>query len=255
MYVVEPRAQQSTAQHSTAQQSTAQHSAAEHSTAQAQHSAAEHSTAQHSAIPPAQSSKATTCRSDQSTYKKMYVCTCMLRPVYFPGAWSSWHFQLAGLRLKCGTIYFTTRYINTRYVCHSNACFFVSERSEAVQVYSNSSTAAVVCASKVCTYYMHAASGLFSWSMELLAFASRLFAPKMLDHLPTTSVPFQSLLAGERSGRNRPLREAPRTYDTYYIRVEHLWQIFFLNRVFAIKIIQPIIPSNLKKAKFIRASL
>ena len=30
---------------------------------------------------------------------------------------------------------------------------------------------------------MHAASGLFSWSTELLAFASRLFAPKMLGHL------------------------------------------------------------------------
>ena len=30
---------------------------------------------------------------------------------------------------------------------------------------------------------MHAASGLFSWIMELLALASRPFAPKMLDHL------------------------------------------------------------------------
>ena len=31
--------------------------------------------------------------------------------------------------------------------------------------------------------YMHAASGLFSWRTELLALASRLFAPKMLEHL------------------------------------------------------------------------
>ena len=48
---------------------------------------------------------------------------------------------------------------------------------------------------------------LFSWSMELLAFASRLSAPKMLDHLLTASVchsnPF--FLPSERSGRNRPL--------------------------------------------------
>ena len=30
---------------------------------------------------------------------------------------------------------------------------------------------------------MHAASRLFSWSMELFTFASHLFAPKMLDHI------------------------------------------------------------------------
>ena len=60
---------------------------------------------------------------------------------------------------------------------------------------------------------MHAASGLFSWSMELLAFAGRLFAPKMLDHLLTTSVCHSnpSLLVSERGGRNHPLREAPCT--------------------------------------------
>ena len=56
---------------------------------------------------------------------------------------------------------------------------------------------------EICTC-MHAASRLFSWSVKLLAFASRLFAPKMLDHLLlTTSVchsnPFP--LASERSGR------------------------------------------------------
>ena len=37
---------------------------------------------------------------------------------------------------------------------------------------------------EVCTY-IHAAFGLFSWSMELLAFGSRLFALKMLDDLLT----------------------------------------------------------------------
>ena len=30
-------------------------------------------------------------------------------------------------------------------------------------------------------WYMHAASGLLSWSMELLAFASRQFVPKKVD--------------------------------------------------------------------------
>ena len=59
--------------------------------------------------------------------------------------------------------------------------------------------------------YTHASSRLFSWSTELLAFASRLFAPEILDHLLTTCVchskPF--FLLRERSGRNRPLREAP----------------------------------------------
>ena len=35
---------------------------------------------------------------------------------------------------------------------------------------------------------MHAVSRLFSWGMGLLAFASRLFAPKMLDHLLTTYI-------------------------------------------------------------------
>ena len=38
---------------------------------------------------------------------------------------------------------------------------------------------------------MQAASGLFSWSMELLEFVSRLFAPKMSDHLHL--MPFRSL--------------------------------------------------------------
>ena len=32
-----------------------------------------------------------------------------------------------------------------------------------------------------CISYMHAASGLLSWSMELLAFASHQFAPKIVD--------------------------------------------------------------------------
>ena len=44
----------------------------------------------------------------------------------------------------------------------------------------------------ICVRYMHAASGLFSWNMELLAFASRLFAPKMLTIYSV--IPFHSSL-------------------------------------------------------------
>ena len=40
----------------------------------------------------------------------------------------------------------------------------------------------------ICTC-VHAASWRFSWSMELLAFASRLFAPNMWDHRPLRVAP------------------------------------------------------------------
>ena len=63
--------------------------------------------------------------------------------------------------------------------------------------------------------YAHASSRLFSWSTELLEFVSRLFAPKMLDHLLHTSTchSYPFFLPTERSGRNRTRREAP--YITY----------------------------------------
>lgn len=55
---------------------------------------------------------------------------------------------------------------------------------------------------------MLAASGLFSWTeIELLAFASHLFAPYCLDYI------FYSMpLVSERVGRNRRLHEAPCIY-------------------------------------------
>ena len=49
---------------------------------------------------------------------------------------------------------------------------------------------------QVCPY-MHAASYSFSWTTELLTFASRLYAPKMSDHLLHLS--FQSILPCERA--------------------------------------------------------
>ena len=45
--------------------------------------------------------------------------------------------------------------------------------------------------------YTHATSRLFCWSMELLAFASRVLVPKILDHRQHLS--FQSILAFGRA--------------------------------------------------------
>ena len=63
----------------------------------------EHSKAQHSTIAQSPLHKAAynQVRAGQSTYQKKYVRTCMLRPVCFPGAWSSWHLYVACLHLKC----------------------------------------------------------------------------------------------------------------------------------------------------------
>ena len=69
---------------------------------------------------------------------------------------------------------------------------------------------------EACTY-MHAAPGLLFWGIKLLSFASHLFASKMLHHL--LHLPFCSiLLFGERSWRNRPLREAPYVLTWLHIR-------------------------------------
>ena len=57
---------------------------------------------------------------------------------------------------------------------------------------------------------MHAASGLFvSWSVELLVFAIRQFAPKIMDLSVSASLTFFVLvfLASERSGRRKPPAE------------------------------------------------
>ena len=58
---------------------------------------------------------------------------------------------------------------------------------------------------------MHAAFGLFSWNMELLAFAGRQFAPKSID----LSVPFSHRILFNSScerGVSRPRGEAPSTW-------------------------------------------
>ena len=72
--------------------------------------------------------------------------------------------------------------------------------------------------------YVHAcgASGLFSWSMELLALASRLFAPKMLDHLRalrTSVISFHS--PGERAQRAKP----PATRSALLSIIEIMWHV------------------------------
>ena len=66
---------------------------------------AQQSTAQPTALTPARSSKPSTCRSEYASKEVCTYMTRMLRPVYFPGAWSSWHLQVACLHLKCWTIH------------------------------------------------------------------------------------------------------------------------------------------------------
>ena len=52
---------------------------------------AQQSTAKHSAVarPPLHKAASNQVRADQSTYQKKYIGKCMLRPVCFPGAWST----------------------------------------------------------------------------------------------------------------------------------------------------------------------
>ena len=61
--------------------------------------------AQHSTAQSPLHRAANHVRVDQSTYQKKYVRTCMLRPVCFPGARSSWHLQVACLHLTYWTTY------------------------------------------------------------------------------------------------------------------------------------------------------
>ena len=53
------------------------------------------------------------------TYLRTYARTCMRHPGCFPGAWRSWHLQVACLHLICWTTY----------ICHSVPFLLVSERS------------------------------------------------------------------------------------------------------------------------------
>ena len=62
-------------------------------------------------------------------------------------------------------------------------------------------------------YFVHAASGWLTWSMELLAFASRQFAPKIVN-LPVLSFVRILLffLVSERSGQRKPPAERSALY-------------------------------------------
>ena len=61
--------------------------------------------AQQSTVPSPLHKAAHQVRADQSANQNKYVRICMLRPVCFPGAWSSWHFQVGCFHVKCWTIY------------------------------------------------------------------------------------------------------------------------------------------------------
>ena len=89
------------------------------------------------------------------------------------------------------------------------------------------------------TMYVHACCvRLLSWSMELLAFASRLITLTMLNHLLSTSGCNSNplFLASERSGRNRLLREAPKVYTYIFLPFSTLTRyvilLFLLRNIF-----------------------
>ena len=152
------------------------------------------STVQHNAISPVRSSKASICRSERDNANKQtefgesqhimehfYSSLCMFskRTNKSKSAWSTKNIHNHSLP------------ISTRYVLH---CSF----SPPVRYFP----------------YVHAASGLLSWSMELLAFARRQFAPKIVD----VSVRFIRILlyyflwASVAGGGSRPPSEAPCIY-------------------------------------------
>ena len=64
---------------------------------------------------------------------------------------------------------------------------------------------------------MHAASGLFSWTMELLAFESRMLAPKTTMSISVRFLSHSHLvqffLVSERSGRRKPPAERSALYS------------------------------------------
>ena len=71
------------------------------------HQNREHSKEQHSKEQSPLHKAANQERADQTMYQKKYVRTCMLLPVCFPRAWSSWHLQVARLHLNVGpSIYY-----------------------------------------------------------------------------------------------------------------------------------------------------
>ena len=72
-------------------------------------------------------------RADQSLSQKKDVRTCMRHRGCFPGAWSSWHFQVACLHVKCRTIY--------HIICHSAPFLLVSERRRRIVPQAKHSTA------------------------------------------------------------------------------------------------------------------
>ena len=167
--------------------------------------------------------QSTTLASIQSWPEPAYcrVCYTAVLSLYFP-------FFSMGLFLCCTGIqqqqyssstyeYVVVQYQNREHTEQQSTtqhCAITPAQS------SKPSTCRSEYASKEECTYMHASSGLFSWSMELLVFASRLFAPKMLHHLINTfACHFNPLfLVIERDVRNRPLREAPCTTYIYIPR-------------------------------------
>ena len=150
------------------------------------------STALHSSIAPAESSKPSTCRSE---FLSKEICTyfraCGVRVV-------SWSMELLafanrlfsvctsniGPSATSSVIRFRSILVVFRYLlrvcsgCVSTVAVSRTQQTKYVPI-----RVRIKRSSYIPGTYIHAASGLFSCSMGLLAFASRLCSPTMLYHL------------------------------------------------------------------------
>ena len=141
---------------------------------------AQHSTAQHSAFRPAQSGKASTCRSESDNASTQ---TELARASMFSSIRTARSVFKTNEEIEICPAYQSIQHL-TNQLSRGDArrtCLYFQSHSS---VRYRGQTLLFLSVLFLCISlisYMHAASGLFSWSMELLAFASRQFAPKMVD--------------------------------------------------------------------------
>ena len=149
-----------------------------------------------SVIPIHSSLRASVASEPPATQSALYIYTSIYEVHMYSAA-----FQVAGSR--CTRDPHNNHRIKQQYPLHKAANQVRADQSTYIRTYVRTCMLCPV---------------LFSWNMEMLAFASRLYAPIMLDRPLTTSVchsnPF--LLASECSVRNRPLRKALCTYILVY---------------------------------------
>ena len=132
-----------------------------------------HSTEQHSAISPARSRKPSTCRSDRDNASKQ---TGLAKAGTSSSIFAPRCVLKAGQEIEIGPAYNNMealkkqlRWRDARRIC---LCFQSKEHKTQHCFFS---------VSFLCFSCVHAASGVFSWSVELLASSSYHFAPKFVD--------------------------------------------------------------------------